>query len=108
METYKLTQSELGKRFLQLPSMRIINLSGVKRTSQEQDLVVFDCAAGSGMVGNLLFEEMKDRKNLSVLYGDISAAGIDNCRERIEKEGWNAKAEIIDAQVSCCHSVLDR
>ena len=100
-----LSRTALGNLFLVPPSVGIIRLSEV---TQAKDAVVFDCAAGSGMVGSLIFgmEETKG-KNVHVLFGDIGQAGIDTCKKRIEETGWNAKAEIVDAQVGSDHQELN-
>lgn len=94
-----LSRTSLGNLFLVPPSVGIIRLSEV---TSADEAVVFDCAAGSGMVGGLLFG-MEAKAKLHLTFGDIGEAGISVCKKRIEENGWNARADIIDAQV-CLHS----
>jgi len=96
-----LSMREIGHIFLAPPAKHIIELSGVTTAAADKELAVFDCAAGTGIVGAFIYglkPEYKDHKNMTLLFGDINEAGLEVCKERAEQNGWlNAKTQVVNA-----------
>jgi ubiquinone/menaquinone biosynthesis C-methylase UbiE len=61
--------------------------------------VILDNACGTGIVTARLFESAgSDRRDLTVVCGDLDQTMVDLSEQRIKANGWNAVAKCLDAQ----------
>lgn len=62
--------------------------------------MILDNACGAGVVTARLMEGGgPSNKDLSVVCGDLDQTMVDMVAQRIKENGWQAKAERLDAQV---------
>ena len=62
--------------------------------------MILDIACGAGVVTARMMEKGgRDAKDVSVVCGDLDQTMVDMVADRIQENGWPAKAERLDAQV---------
>ena len=81
-----------------IPARAMLEQCGL-RPRPLADAVILDNACGAGIVTACLFETFNSGWNaLTVVCGDLDQTMVDLARQRLQVNGWNARAERIDAQ----------
>lgn len=81
------------------PAQALLSNCGLLPT-QPAGSVILDIACGAGVVTAYLVEKSgSSNDDLSVVCGDLDQTMVDLVAQRIKENGWQAKAERLDAQV---------
>lgn len=82
------------------PAHRLILQSIDRSPSSTQPILLLDNACGAGVVTKFLFElSGLEGRTVEVVAGDFEEKMVELMRARVEKNGWNARALVVDAQV---------
>ncbi|KAJ7485087.1 S-adenosyl-L-methionine-dependent methyltransferase [Mycena galericulata] len=80
-----------------VPAKAMLVLSGLLPTPPK-NAVVLDNACGGGIVTALLFDAIGKSSDVHVVCGDLEEYMVQSAGKRIELNGWNAEATVVDAQ----------
>lgn len=82
------------------PALQLILQSIDRSPESTSPILLLDNACGAGVVTKYLFElEGMEGREVQVVAGDFEGKMVELMQARVEKNGWNAKALIVDAQV---------
>ena len=75
-------------------------LSSLESTAPTGLKIVLDNACGPAILSKTFFDNKPVVTDIRIVCGDFSSGMVEAAKERIATGGWNAVAQIVDAQVS--------